>query len=81
MAQSLDGAPGKTESENRHAPLSWRKSTRSIANGECIETAMLPNGRLAVRDSVDKAGPTATFAPTEWSTFLKRIKDGGYEAI
>jgi Domain of unknown function (DUF397) len=79
VAQSLDDAPGKTESANRRAPLAWRKSTRSIANGQCIETATLPDGRLAVRDSVDKAGPTATFTPSEWSTFVKRIKDGDYD--
>lgn len=81
MAQSLDDAPGKTESANRCASLAWRKSTRSIANGQCIETATLPDGRLAVRDSVDKAGPTASFAPSEWSAFVKRIKNGDYQAI
>jgi len=81
VAQSLDDAPGKTELASRRAPLVWRKSTRSIANGQCIETATLPDGRLAVRDSVDMAGPTATFTPSEWSTFVKKIKNGDYEAI
>jgi hypothetical protein len=79
VAQSLDNAPGKTESANTRASLAWRKSSRSIANGQCIEAVTLPDGRLAVRDSVDKGGPTATFTPCEWSTFVKRIKDGDYE--
>jgi hypothetical protein len=81
VAQSLDDAPGKTDSANRRAPIAWRKSTRSIANGECVETATLPDGRLTVRDSVDKGGPTATFTPGEWSAFVKRIKNGDYQAI
>lgn len=81
MAQSLDDAPGKTESTNRGESLAWRKSTRSIANGQCIETATLPDGRLTVRDSVDKAGPRATFSPAEWRTFLKRVKDGDLDLI
>lgn len=81
VAQSLDDAPGRIESANKRGSLAWRKSTRSVANGQCIETATLPDGRLAVRDSVDKTGPTATFTPSEWSTFVKRIKNGDYEAI
>jgi Domain of unknown function (DUF397) len=81
VAQSLDDAPGKTGPADRHASLAWRKSSRSMANGQCIETVALSDGRLAVRDSLDKAGPTATFTPSEWSRFVKRIKDGDYEAI
>lgn len=81
MARSMDDAPGKTESVNRRASPVWRKSSRSIANGQCIETATFPDGRLAVRDSVDKAGPKAIFNASEWRTFVKRVKDGDYEAI
>jgi Domain of unknown function (DUF397) len=81
VGQSRDEPPGKAESANRDAPSAYRKSTRSIANGQCVETATLPDGRLSVRDSVDKAGPTATFNPNVWRTFLKRVKDGGFPAI
>jgi Domain of unknown function (DUF397) len=81
VAQSLNSAPVKTESAYTSACAVWRKSTRSIANGQCIETATLTDGRLAVRDSVDKAGPTATFTTDEWRAFLKRVKDGDFLAI
>jgi Domain of unknown function (DUF397) len=81
VAQSSDDAPGKLGSANRGAPPAWRKSTKSIANGQCIEIAALLNGRLSVRDSVDKAGPTATFTPNVWRTFLTRVKDGDFPAI
>lgn len=81
MAQSSGDAPGKPRSTNRGAPPVWRKSTKSIANGQCIEIATLLNGRLGVRDSVDKAGPTAAFAPNVWRTFLTGVKNGDFPAI
>jgi hypothetical protein len=81
MAQSSDDVPGKSEPVNRGAPPAFRKSTRSIANGQCIEIARLLNGRLAVRDSFDKAGPIATFTPSVWRTFLNRVKDSDFPAI
>jgi hypothetical protein len=73
----LDDAPGKATSTAEVAVLAWRKSTRSIANGQCLEAATLTDGRLVVRDSVDKCGPMATFTVNEWRVFIKEIKDGG----
>jgi hypothetical protein len=37
--------------------LRWVKSSLSYANGDCVEVARLPDGRLAVRDSKDPGGP------------------------
>ena len=79
MTQALDD-PGKTGSAHGGTPATWRKSTWSIANGQCIETATF-DGRLVVRDGVDKAGPTATFTVSEWRAFLKRVKGGDLDAI
>jgi Domain of unknown function (DUF397) len=63
------------------AVVAWRKSTRSIANGQCLEAATLTNGRLIVRDSLDKCGPMAIFTTNEWRTFIKEIKDGDFRLI
>jgi Domain of unknown function (DUF397) len=63
------------------AVLAWRKSTRSIANGQCLEAATLTNGRLIVRDSGDKCGPMATFTVNEWRAFIKEIKDGNFRLV
>ena len=63
------------------APLdvNWRKSSR-CAHGDCIEVASLKT-RVAVRDSKNNAsGPNLVFAPVEWRSFIKGIKDGHAEA-
>ncbi|HEY7276338.1 MAG TPA: DUF397 domain-containing protein [Trebonia sp.] len=54
----------------------WRKSTRSIGNGQCVEAAKMADGRLAMRDSTDKAGPVILQSPGEWLNFLRAIKVG-----
>lgn len=80
VTESLDDASWKPDSADRGAPPAWRKSTRSIANGQCLETATL-GGRLVVRDSLDKAGPTAGFTVSGWRTFLKEVKRGYFDAM
>ena len=81
MAQSLDDVQEETKSVAKVTDLAWHRSARSVANGQCVEAATLPDGRLAVRDSVDKSGPMVTFTKNEWCALLKEIKDGNFGAM
>lgn len=54
----------------------WRKSTRSIGNGQCVEAARMADGRMVMRDSTDKAGPVIRLSQGEWLNFLRKIKVG-----
>jgi hypothetical protein len=57
-------------------PVVWRKSSYSGPSG-CVQIAFV-NGLVAVRHSKQKQGPTLTFTPTEWRTFLRGVEDGEF---
>jgi len=60
------------------AGVTYRKSSRSTAAGNCVEVAELPSGHRAVRDSKDAAGPILTFGPSEWAAFTAGIRAGDF---
>jgi Domain of unknown function (DUF397) len=57
----------------------WRKSTRSNAEGACIEVADNLAGVVALRDSKDKAGPVLVLSPDEWRAFIDGAKAGEFD--
>ena len=66
----------------------WRKSSHSATEGECVEVAALGGATtgdggaasaIAVRDSKDPSGPALTFTPDSWSAFLAATKAGDFD--
>jgi hypothetical protein len=52
----------------------WRTSSHSTQDGNCIEVAVAPPGRIAVRDSKDRQGPPLVLASQQWQQFTSRLK-------
>ncbi len=61
------------------ASLAWRKSSYSDSGGECVETAVLPDHRVAVRHSRQPGGAILLYTPAEWNAFLKGARDGEFD--
>lgn len=69
----------------RHARPSsgsyWMKSSLSFANGNCVEVAGLPDGRIGVRNSRDLQGPILRFTSDEWDAFLGGVRNGEFDTF
>lgn len=50
----------------------WIKSTYS-ANGACVEVRSPAVPTVAVRDSKDPQGPSLSFPPGPWSSFVAAV--------
>jgi hypothetical protein len=61
--------------------VQWRKSRRSTAEGECVQTAKLPSGGVAVRNSRHPEGPVLLFSDAELRTFLESVKQGDFDDV
>jgi Domain of unknown function (DUF397) len=59
----------------------WIKSSLSFANGDCVEAASLPDGRIGVRDSKDASGPVLRFTSAEWRAFLGGARNGEFDHL
>ncbi|MFE4061384.1 DUF397 domain-containing protein [Streptomyces sp. NPDC059096] len=58
--------------------VAWRKSSYSGGSngggGECVETALLPDGRIAFRDSKRPDAAVLAFGHDEAASWLRHVK-------
>jgi Domain of unknown function (DUF397) len=55
-------------------------SSYSSGNGgQCVEVARNLPGVVTVRDSRDRHGHALSFAPADWRTFTRLVKDGRFD--
>ncbi|MGH4002606.1 MAG: DUF397 domain-containing protein [Pseudonocardiaceae bacterium] len=57
---------------------SWRTSSRSNGQMECVEVAVVP-GRVGVRDSKDRSGTALLIPPSAWRAFVGDLQRGGFD--
>lgn len=63
---------GHVKEQNLAAPR-WRKSSFSMANGDCVEVADLSAAQVGVRDS-KTAGPHLVFSHKIWVSFIQQVQ-------
>jgi hypothetical protein len=61
------------------AGVTWRKSRYSGQLGNCVETAALDSGDVAMRNSRHPSGAALIFTRVEMAAFLAGAKDGEFD--
>ncbi|WP_067508977.1 DUF397 domain-containing protein [Actinoplanes sp. TFC3] len=65
--------------EDRLVGARWHTSTRSGANGDCVEVAENLPGIVAVRDSKNQDRNILIFPDATWCAFVAGIKNGDFD--
>lgn len=79
QARTVSLGPSGDDLHQRCQQLAtWRKSSWSSYNGNCVEVAELGGLLIGVRDTKDAGvGPVLVFGHAAWRSFLDGVKNGG----
>jgi hypothetical protein len=61
--------------------VTWRKSKRSGALGNCVEVAKLASGEIAMRNSRFPDGAALVYTIDEIAAFIAGAKDGEFDDV
>jgi len=61
--------------------VTWVKSRRSGAQGNCVELAQLADGGVAVRNSRHPDGPALLYTRAEIEALILGAKDGDFDYL
>ncbi|MFD1147914.1 DUF397 domain-containing protein [Saccharothrix hoggarensis] len=61
--------------------VTWRKSARSGALGNCVEVAALGSGDIAMRNSRFPEGPALVYTRAEIAAFVAGARDGEFDDL
>jgi len=67
--------PKRRGADSDHGAGTWRKSSWSLANGNCVEVGGLAGELIGVRDSRHPRGDVLTFSRAEWRGFLTGVRE------
>ncbi|MEV4383572.1 DUF397 domain-containing protein [Streptosporangium sp. NPDC049644] len=59
----------------------WRKSSLSDGQNNCVEVATLTDESVGVRDSKSPNGSTLIFSSSDWHIFVNGIKAGEFDNL
>ncbi len=72
----MSPAPGPLSGDSTLRDAVWRRSSHSTGTNNCVETAPIASGLLALRDSKAPTGPVLLLSPTAWAAFVEAVRDG-----
>ncbi|MFI9358625.1 DUF397 domain-containing protein [Streptomyces lydicus] len=59
----------------------WTKSRMTMEQGACVETAALPGGGVAIRNSREPDGPALVYTHSEIVAFFHGVKNSEFDYL